>query len=106
MQDGMVRHVRLDEDRRAAGVDSRCEPINQQFPHLELTRELARRFNNLYRPVFPDPQEHLTRFPKVLGTDGRKMSKSYDNAINLSDSESVVRQKFKTMITDPARVRR
>lgn len=77
-----------------------------QLPHLELTRELARRFNSLYRPVFPEPQEHLTKFPKVLGTDGRKMSKSYGNTINLSDTEPVVRQKLKTMVTDPARVRR
>jgi tryptophanyl-tRNA synthetase len=77
-----------------------------QLPHLELTRELARRFNSLYGPVFPEPQEHLTQFPKVLGTDGRKMSKSYGNTINLSDTEPVVRQKLKTMITDPARVKR
>ncbi|HXF93616.1 MAG TPA: tryptophan--tRNA ligase [Nitrospiraceae bacterium] len=77
-----------------------------QLPHLELTRELARRFNSLYKPVFPEPMEHLTRFPKVLGTDGRKMSKSYGNTINLSDPEPVVRQKLKTMVTDPARVRR
>jgi len=77
-----------------------------QLPHLELTRELARRFNSLYRPVFPEPQEHLTKFPKVLGTDGRKMSKSYGNTINLSDSEPVLRQKLKTMVTDPARVKR
>jgi tryptophanyl-tRNA synthetase len=78
-----------------------------QLPHLELTRELARRFNDLYKkPVFPEPKEHLTKFPKVLGTDGRKMSKSYGNTINLSDTEPVVRQKLKTMVTDPARVRR
>lgn len=77
-----------------------------QLPHLELTREIARRFNGLYRPVFPEPKELLTEFPKVLGTDGRKMSKSYGNTINLSDSEPVVRQKLKTMVTDPARVRR
>jgi len=77
-----------------------------QLPHLELTREIARRFNSLYRPVFPEPKEHLTKFPKVLGTDGRKMSKSYGNTINLSDPEPVVRQKLKTMITDPARVKR
>jgi tryptophanyl-tRNA synthetase len=77
-----------------------------QLPHLELMRELARRFNSLYSPVFPEPHEHLTKFPKVLGTDGRKMSKSYGNTINLSDSEPVVRQKLKTMVTDPARVRR
>ena len=77
-----------------------------QLPHLELTRELARRFNSLYRSVFPEPMEHLTKFPKVAGTDGRKMSKSYGNTINLSDPEPVVRQKLKTMVTDPARVRR
>ncbi|HEY7532871.1 MAG TPA: tryptophan--tRNA ligase [Nitrospiraceae bacterium] len=77
-----------------------------QLPHLELTRELARRFNSLYKHVFPEPMERLTKFPKVLGTDGRKMSKSYGNTINLSDSELVVRQKLKTMVTDPARVRR
>ncbi|MCA9420251.1 MAG: tryptophan--tRNA ligase, partial [Nitrospira sp.] len=77
-----------------------------QLPHLELTREIGRRFNNLYSPVFPEPKEHLTQFPKVIGTDGRKMSKSYGNTINLSDTEPVVRQKLKTMVTDPARVRR
>jgi tryptophanyl-tRNA synthetase len=77
-----------------------------QLPHLELTRELARRFNGIYTSVLPEPQELLTNFPKVLGTDGRKMSKSYGNTINLSDPEPVVRQKLKTMVTDPARVRR
>jgi tryptophanyl-tRNA synthetase len=77
-----------------------------QLPHLELTREIARRFNQLYKPVFPEPKEHLTKFPKVVGTDGRKMSKSYGNTINLSDVEPVVRQKLKTMVTDPARVKR
>ncbi|GKS59257.1 tryptophan--tRNA ligase [Nitrospira sp.] len=77
-----------------------------QLPHLELTRELARRFNSLYKPVFTEPMERLTQFPKVPGTDGRKMSKSYGNTINLSDAEPVVRQKLKTMMTDPARVRR
>jgi tryptophanyl-tRNA synthetase len=78
-----------------------------QLPHLELTRELARRFNDIYKTqVFTEPKEHLTKFPKVMGTDGRKMSKSYGNTINLSDAEPVVRQKLKTMVTDPARVRR
>ncbi len=77
-----------------------------QLPHLELTREVGRRFNSLYTSVFPEPQEYLTKFPKVLGIDGRKMSKSYHNTINLSDTEPVVRQKLKTMVTDPARVRR
>ncbi len=77
-----------------------------QLPHLELTREVGRRFNSLYTPVFEDPKEYLTQFPKVLGTDGRKMSKSYNNTINLSDTEPELRQKLKTMVTDPARVRR
>jgi tryptophanyl-tRNA synthetase len=77
-----------------------------QLPHLELTREIARRFNSLYGAVLVEPQEQLTHFPKVPGTDGRKMSKSYGNTINLSDPEPVVRQKLKTMVTDPARVRR
>ncbi|RMH33497.1 MAG: tryptophan--tRNA ligase [Nitrospirae bacterium] len=77
-----------------------------QLPHLELTREIARRFNKLYKPVFTIPKEYLTQFPKVPGTDGRKMSKSYGNTINISDPEPVVRKKLKTMVTDPARVRR
>ena len=77
-----------------------------QLPHLELTREIVRRFNSLYTPVLVEPTALLTEFPKVVGTDGRKMSKSYGNTINLSDSEPDVRQKFKTMVTDPARVRR
>ena len=85
-----------------------CVPVGKdQLPHLELTRELARRFNDIYKTqVFPEPKELLTKFPKVMGTDGRKMSKSYGNPINLSDAEPVVRQKLKTMVTDPARVRR
>lgn len=77
-----------------------------QLPHLELSREIARRFNQLYKPVFPEPQALLTEIPKVPGTDGRKMSKSYNNTINLSDSETAVRSKLKTMVTDPARIRR
>ena len=77
-----------------------------QLPHLELTREIARRFNSLYTPVLVEPKELLTEFPKVAGTDGRKMSKSYGNTISLSYSEPDVRQKLKTMVTDPARVKR
>jgi tryptophanyl-tRNA synthetase len=77
-----------------------------QLPHLEMTRELARRFNHLYTPVFPEPQPLLTEVPKLLGTDGRKMSKSYNNAIYLSDSEKDIREKLRTMVTDPARIRR
>ena len=77
-----------------------------QLPHLELTREITRRFNHLYKPIFPEPQALLTETPKIPGTDGRKMSKSYNNTINLSDSEATVRSKLKTMVTDPARIRR
>lgn len=77
-----------------------------QFPHLEITREIARRFNYLYKEVFPEPEGLLTEFPKVPGIDGRKMSKSYDNAVYLSDPPDAVEQKIRTMMTDPARKRR
>jgi tryptophanyl-tRNA synthetase len=77
-----------------------------QAPHVELTREVARRFNHTFRPVFPEPEVKLTEIPKVPGTDGRKMSKSYDNAIYLSDDSETIRRKVKPMMTDPARKRR
>ncbi len=77
-----------------------------QVPHLEISREIARRFNYMYREVFPEPEALLTEFPKVPGVDGRKMSKSYENAIYLSDTPKVVEQKIKTMTTDPARIKR
>jgi tryptophanyl-tRNA synthetase len=85
-------------------------PVGEdQVAHVELTREIARRFNGIYGrhgDVFPEPQSLLTPAPKLPGTDGRKMSKSYGNTILLADPEPVVRQKLKTMVTDPARVRR
>jgi tryptophanyl-tRNA synthetase len=82
-------------------------PVGEdQVAHVELTREIARRFNGFYGEVFPEPQSLLTVAPKLPGTDGRKMSKSYGNTILLTDPEPVVRQKLKTMVTDPARVRR
>jgi len=121
-------------------------PVGEdQVAHVELTREIARRFNSFYRPpfvirtvgarvvtsagaevrlepgtdldpradyvihpepIFPEPQPLLTPAPKLPGTDGRKMSKSYNNTIMLTDPEPVVRQKLKTMVTDPARIRR
>lgn len=78
-----------------------------QIPHLEISREIARRFNHLYKKeVFPEPEGLLTAFPKVAGLDGRKMSKSYDNAVYLSDTPEIVEQKIRTMMTDPARKRR
>jgi tryptophanyl-tRNA synthetase len=83
---------------------------NDQTAHVELTREVARRFNQFYKlnsqEVLPEPKVLLTPSPKLPGTDGRKMSKSYGNTILLTDSEPVVRQKLKTMVTDPARIRR
>jgi tryptophanyl-tRNA synthetase len=86
-------------------------PVGEdQVTHVELTREIARRFNMFYsgrrQYVFPEPQPLLTPTPKLPGTDGRKMSKSYGNTIMLTDSEAEVRAKLKTMVTDPARVRR
>lgn len=77
-----------------------------QVPHLEITREICRRFNNFYGEVFPEPEALLTEFPKVPGTDGRKMSKTYNNCIYLSDSPKDVEQKIKTMPTDPQRIKR
>jgi tryptophanyl-tRNA synthetase len=77
-----------------------------QMPHLEITREICRRFNNFYGEVFPEPEGLLTKFPKVAGTDGRKMSKTYDNCIFLSDSPKEVEQKIRTMTTDPQRIKR
>jgi tryptophanyl-tRNA synthetase len=86
-------------------------PVGQdQAAHVELTREVARRFNQFYkldgREVLPEPKVLLTPSPKLPGTDGRKMSKSYGNTILMTDPEPVVRKKLKTMVTDPARVRR
>jgi tryptophanyl-tRNA synthetase len=89
-------------------------PVGQdQTAHVELTREIARRFNQFYKPadptageILPEPQVLLTPSPKLPGTDGRKMSKSYGNTILLSDPEPEIRAKIKPMVTDPARVRR
>ena len=77
-----------------------------QAPHVEITREIARRFNYFYGNVFPEPRVILTETPKVLGADRRKMSKSYDNAIFLSDSPEEIRKKIGSFITDPQRARR
>ncbi|MBP1642761.1 MAG: tryptophanyl-tRNA synthetase [Acidobacteria bacterium] len=82
-------------------------PVGEdQASHLEISREIARRFNSLYRPVFPEPQALFTPTAKVPGLDGRKMSKSYGNAINLSDSPDEIRAKCMSMFTDPTRIRR
>jgi tryptophanyl-tRNA synthetase len=77
-----------------------------QAPHVEITREIARRFNHIYGNVFPEPELILTETPKILGMDRRKMSKSYGNAIFLSDAPEQIREKVSRMITDPQRARR
>ena len=77
-----------------------------QLPHVELTREIARRFNFLYKEIFPVPEPLLTSVPKLLGIDGRKMSKSYDNSICISDRGKVLQNKVSSMFTDPQRMRK
>jgi tryptophanyl-tRNA synthetase len=77
-----------------------------QLPHVELTREIARRFNFLYKEIFPVPEPLLTSVPKLLGIDGRKMSKSYDNSIYISDRGKVLQNKIGSMFTDPQRMRK
>ncbi len=80
-------------------------PIGKdQLPHLELTREITRRFNNFYGDVFPEPQGMLSEFSVVPGTDGRKMSKSYDNTLDLADSSEEITQKMRKMFTDPTKI--
>jgi len=82
-------------------------PVGQdQVAHVELTREIVRRFNNFYGEVFPEPEALLTASPKLTGTDGRKMSKSYNNTIELSDSPDVILSKVRQMITDRTRIKR
>ena len=77
-----------------------------QLPHIELTREIARRFNFLYKEIFPIPEPLLTSVPKLLGIDGRKMSKSYDNSICISDHGKTLQHKISSMFTDPQRMRK
>lgn len=82
-------------------------PVGEdQVSHVELCREVARRFNYLYGTVFPEPQVKLTKAARLPGTDGRKMSKSYGNEIQLADDPETIRKKVMPMITDPARKRR
>jgi tryptophanyl-tRNA synthetase len=82
-------------------------PVGEdQAAHLELAREITRRFNRIFAPIFPEPQTLLTEVPRLAGTDGRKMSKSFGNAILLKDSPEVIRQKIAPMMTDTRRMRR
>jgi tryptophanyl-tRNA synthetase len=81
-------------------------PVGEdQLPHLEMTREIVRRFNNFYGEIFPEPEAMLAEFALVPGTDGRKMSKSYGNDIKLADAPDEVREKMKSMFTDPTKLR-
>lgn len=82
-------------------------PVGEdQLPHIEITREIARRFNTQYHPVFPEPEGRVTKFARLPGLDGRKMSKSLGNAILLSDDAASISAKMRTAITDPQKVRR
>jgi len=82
-------------------------PVGEdQLPHLELAREIARRFNHMYGETFPEPQAKMNQIKLLPGLDGRKMSKSYDNTIALSDSPDEIREKVRTMITDPQRIKK
>lgn len=77
-----------------------------QVPHIEITREIARRFNHLYGNLFPEPKAILTETPKILGIDRRKMSKSYNNAIYMSDNPDKISETVARMVTDPQRARK
>ncbi|MFA7468885.1 MAG: tryptophan--tRNA ligase [Desulfotomaculaceae bacterium] len=82
-------------------------PVGEdQLPHVELCREVSRRFNHLYGKVFPEPQSLLSKVPMIPGVDGRKMSKSYMNDISLTAGEKEIKKKVRAMITDPARIRK
>lgn len=81
-------------------------PVGEdQIHHVELTREIARRFNNLYKNIFPLPQVKLTKIARVPGTDGKRMSKSLGNTISISDSPVNIKEKVKTMITDTQKIK-
>lgn len=82
-------------------------PVGEdQLPHIEITREIARRFNAQYGEVFPEPEGRVTKFPRLPGLDGKKMSKSLGNSILLSDGPDEIQKKMRTAVTDPQKVRR
>lgn len=82
-------------------------PVGEdQDPHIELSREIARRFNYLYQPIFPEPQALHTKYKVLPGIDGRKMSKSYDNYIEISASPDTIKEKVMMMVTDPQKIRK
>jgi tryptophanyl-tRNA synthetase len=82
-------------------------PVGEdQLPHIEITREIARKFNTQYRPIFPEPEGKVTQFARLPGLDGRKMSKSLGNAILLSDDAETITKKMRTAVTDPQKIRK
>jgi len=82
-------------------------PVGEdQLPHIEITREIARRFNTQYVPVFPEPEGKITKFARLPGLDGKRMSKSIGNTILLSDSPEVITKKLRTAVTDPQKLRK
>ena len=82
-------------------------PVGEdQIPHLELSREIVRRFNNLYQPVFPEPQAQLSKSSLLPGIDGRKMSKSYGNEIPFAASPEELRERVRLIVTDPNRIKK
>jgi tryptophanyl-tRNA synthetase len=82
-------------------------PVGEdQLPHIEITREIARRFNTQYAPVFPEPEGKITKFARLPGLDGKRMSKSIGNTILLSDVPEAITKKLKTAVTDPQKVRK
>ncbi len=88
-------------------VRAEVVPVGEdQIPHLELSREIARRFNHIYGNVFPEPQARMNQIKLLTGTDGRKMSKSYDNSISLSDSPEIINGKIMQMITDTLKIKK
>ncbi len=87
--------------------DANFVPVGKdQLPHLELAREIVRRFNRIFGKTFVEPKSLLTKFPLLIGTDNRKMSKSYDNCIYLNENDELLRKKIMSMITDKNKVRR
>jgi tryptophanyl-tRNA synthetase len=82
-------------------------PVGEdQLPHIEITREIARRFNTQYAVVFPEPEGKITKFARLPGLDGKRMSKSIGNTILLSDSPEAITKKLKTAVTDPQKIRK
>ena len=82
-------------------------PVGEdQVPHLEMSREIVRSFNRMYKPVFPEPEAILTQTPRLLGIDGKKMSKSLDNCIYISDDPDIIKKKVQMLVTDPQKIRK